>query len=319
MIPIGVPGFDWKIKMKNSHFAPNRRSWLKVFTPYALLTVAPLCWAGNIVLARGVIDLIPPVSFAFWRWALAFSIILPIAWRPFAEQWRLAMRAWKTLLLLSLLGISGFNTLLYTAVHTTTAINGALIQTAMPAVIILISLLFYRQKSSVVQIVGVLLSITGAGMIVLHGHLADLMSLDLATGDLLICVAVILYALYSVLLRERPAIHPLAFLAVTFGMGTLGLVPFFVWEGLTVGLPALNLKVVGSIIYVAVFPSIVAYFCWNRGIELIGPNQAGLFINLVPLFASVLAILFLGESIQWFHFLGAALIFGGMLLVHTHG
>ena len=300
--------------MKPSFKNPSRS---QAIIPYVLLTLAPLCWAGNIVLARGVIDLIPPISFAFLRWTLAFAIVLPFAAGHIKRQWPEVLRAWKTLLLLSLLGISGFSTLLYTAVHTTTAINGALIQSAMPAVIILVSLIVYHQKSSAVHWIGVFLSVAGAALIVLRGRLAVFVLLDFAAGDLLMIAAVVLYAFYSVLLRARPAIHPLGFLAVTFGMGALGLGPFFAWELHTAGLPALDWRVAASILYVAVFPSILAYFCWNRGVELIGANRAGLFINLIPLFASALAILFLGESMQWFHFGGAALIFGGVVLFHS--
>jgi drug/metabolite transporter (DMT)-like permease len=278
--------------------------------------LAPLCWAGNIVVARGVIDFMPPIGFAFWRWVLASLIVLPFALRHIVRQWTEVRRSWKLLLLLSLLGISGFNTLLYTAVHSTTAINGALIQTTMPAVIILISLVLYREKSTAVQLFGVVLCTAGAAMIVVRGSLSMLMQLNFATGDFLIIAAVGLYALYSVLLRDRPAIHPLAFLAITFSLGALGLLPFYFCERLFTGPLDLDLRVAGSIAFVAIFPSIVAYFCWNRGVQLIGANRAGLFINLVPVFASVLAILFLGESVHWFHFAGMVLILGGVLICH---
>ncbi len=298
-------------------FTHKKLARLRASTPYVLLTLAPLCWAGNVVLARGVIDLIPPISFAFWRWALAFAILLPFARGHLGRQWGDVRRAWKSLLLLSLLGISCFNALLYSAVHTTTAINAALIQTAMPAVIILISLLRYREKSHAVQLAGVSLSIAGAVLIVIRGSLSALLQMKVAGGDLLVSVAVVSYALYSVLLRERPAIHPLAFLAATFGLGALGLLPLSLWELAAVGPPKIDFRVALSILYVAVFPSILAYFCWNRGVERIGANRAGLFINLVPVFASALAILLLGESIRWFHLAGLALIFGGVRLSHV--
>jgi len=298
-------------------FTHKKLARLRASTPYVLLTLAPLCWAGNVVLARGVIDLIPPISFAFWRWALAFAILLPFARGHLGRQWGDVRRAWKSLLLLSLLGISCFNALLYSAVHTTTAINAALIQTAMPAAIILISLLRYREKSHAVQLAGVSLSIAGAVLIVIRGSLSALLQMKVAGGDLLVSVAVVSYALYSVLLRERPAIHPLAFLAATFGLGALGLLPLSLWELAAVGPPKIDFRVALSILYVAVFPSILAYFCWNRGVERIGANRAGLFINLVPVFASALAILLLGESIRWFHLAGLALIFGGVRLSHV--
>jgi drug/metabolite transporter (DMT)-like permease len=130
-------------------------------------------------------------------------------------------------------------------------------------------------------------------------------------------LAVVLYALYSVLLPKRPGIHPLSFLTVTFGLGALGLLPVYIWELSGSGPFAITADVFMSVVYVAVFPSIVAYFCWNRGIELIGPNRAGLFINFIPLFASVLAILFLGEALRSFHILGMLMIFGGMVLFNT--
>ena len=132
----------------------------KNLLPYLILSVAPLCWAGNIVLARGVADLISPVAFAFWRWTLAFVLILPFSLRPLAQDRNEIARRWKMLLLLALLGISSFNTLLYTAVHTTTAINGALIQSTMPAVIVLLSLTLYREKVSARQMAGVVLGAT---------------------------------------------------------------------------------------------------------------------------------------------------------------
>jgi drug/metabolite transporter (DMT)-like permease len=218
------------------------------------------------------------------------------------------------LALLAVLGISCFNTLLYTAVHTTTAINGALIQSTMPAVIIIFSLVIYREQISKVQSAGVMLCILGAGWIVLRGDLRTLITMSFVRGDILVVIAVVLYALYSALLRQRPPLHPLSFLSLTFVMGALGLLPLYLWESFHYQAPEVTAEVVASILYVALLPSIVAYFCWNHGIELIGANRAGLFINLVPVFASGLAIALLGESLHSFHLLGMLLIFGGMFL-----
>ena len=131
-------------------------------TAYAMLTAAPLCWAGNIVLARGVVELIPPVSFALWRWSLAFVLLLPFAWPHLRRDWATARRHWKVMLFLSLTGVTGFNTLLYTAMHTTTAINGALIQTAMPAIIVVICLFAFHERIAGIQVFGVALCMTGA-------------------------------------------------------------------------------------------------------------------------------------------------------------
>jgi drug/metabolite transporter (DMT)-like permease len=204
--------------------------------------------------------------------------------------------------------------MVYTAVHTTTAINAAMIQTTMPAVIILATLAIFKERVSGIQIVGVVVCIVGAFFIILHGRWQTLLGMSFAPGDLLMLGAVILYGLYSALLRQRPAIHPLSFLIYTFGIGTIFLLPLYVWELSGGARVTLSYPVIVSILYVALFPSIVAYFCWNRGVEVLGANRTGLFINLIPVFASILAIIFLGETLQVFHIIGMGLIFGGMVL-----
>jgi len=297
-----------------SHKLSNNGAWYRIAWPYLLTAVAPLCWGGNIVLARGVADIIPPVSFAFWRWVIAFLILLPFTWRTACNDWPVVVKSWKVMCVLSILGISFFNTMLYAAVHTTTAINGAMIQTSMPAVIILATLVLFKERVSGLQILGVAICFVGAFIVILRGRWDTLLEMSFAPGDILIMSAVFLYALYSALLRRRPAIHPLSFLIYTFGIGIIFLLPLYVWEQTGSATMNLTRPVILSILYVAVFPSIVAYFCWNRGVEVLGANRTGLFINLIPVFASVLAILFLGESLQAFHLIGMGLIFGGMIL-----
>lgn len=284
--------------------------------PYLVLALAPLCWAANIVLARGVVELIPPAAFAFWRWSLAALLVAPFARRHLAADREALARGWKRLLLLAVLGISSFNALLYTAVHTTTAINGALIQTSMPAVIAVLTLGLYRERLTLRQTAGIGLCIAGAVLVVLRGELHTLQTTGVATGDLLMVAAVICYGLYSVLLRRRPAIHPLSFLAATFALGAAGLLPAYLVELAFAGGFALTGEVALSILFVALFPSIVAYFCWNKGVDRVGPNRAGLFVNLIPVFASLLSTWLLGESVRGFHIAGMALIAGGMALFY---
>jgi drug/metabolite transporter (DMT)-like permease len=292
----------------------NNSLWYRAAWPYLLTALAPLCWGGNIVLARGMADIIPPVSFAFWRWAIAFVILLPFTWRTARQDWSQVVKSWKIMSILSILGVSVFNTMLYTALHTTTAINGAMIQTTMPAVIILASLVMFKEKVSRLQISGVAICIIGAFIVILRGRWDTMLGMSFASGDILMIGAVIVYALYSALLRQRPAIHPLSFLIYTFGLGVIFLLPLYIWELAGSATMTLTLQVILSILYVSLFPSIVAYFCWNRGVEVIGANRTGLFINLIPVFASILAILFLGETLQAFHIIGMALILGGMIL-----
>lgn len=282
--------------------------------PYLVVAAAPLCWAGNVVLARGVADLIPPIGLAFWRWTLAFLILLPFAWRHARRDYPAAAASWQILFLLSFFGITCFNAMLYMAVHTTPAINAALIQSAMPAFIILVSLLLFREKATAIQILGTILCMFGAGLVVLRGDLDALMNLSPARGDVLMIIAVIFYAIYSVLLRRKPAIHPLSLLVYIFGIGALLLLPFYLWEHYHTGPVPLTPNALLSIGYVAVFPGLIAYFCWNYGVATIGPNRTGLFINLVPVFAAILAIGWLGETLAVFHVAGMAAIFGGIAL-----
>ena len=281
---------------------------------FFMVAVAPLCWAGNIVLAKGVATLIPPASLSFWRWAVAFLILLPLTWPYVKRDWKTAIAGWRILALLALFGVTSFNTLLYLAMHTTTAINGALIQTTMPAIIIVITLVLYGERVSGVQAAGVGLCVVGAGVVLLKGRWQALVDMTLVQGDLLMILAVVLYALYSALLPKRPNMHPLSFMTYTFGLGCLGLLPLYLWEMSVVGTFTLTPGVAGSIGYVALFPSIVAYFCWNRGVAVIGANRTGLFINLIPVFAAALAIIFLGESLKAFHLAGMALILVGFVM-----
>jgi drug/metabolite transporter (DMT)-like permease len=293
----------------NRRLSPDFR-----WRPYFLLVIAPLCWASNAVVAKGVIHLIPPVSLAFWRWTIAALLLWPFAHQHAKRDWPLLTRHWKTMLFLSLAGIMGFPTLLYLAVNTTTAINTALIQTTMPAVIIVITWIGFKEKVTRLQGLGVGLCVLGGGLVVLRGRFSTLFDLSFVEGDLLMLVAVLLYALYSVFLRRRPPLHPLSFLIFTFATGAMGLLPFYLWELICRGAFALNISTALSILYIALFPSIVAFFCWNRGVASIGANRAGLFVNLVPVFASILAIIWLGESLRAFHIVGMLLIFTGMIL-----
>jgi len=284
------------------------------FFAYLLLSIAPLCWGGNIVLARGIYHILPPAAFAFWRWTVAFLLLLPFVWRLTRRDFPTALRHWKIIGLLAFLGVSCFNTLLYAAMHTTTAINGALIQTAMPAMIILVTLLFFKESVSKLQLAGVLLCVIGAATVVLRGQWHLFSQMTFVQGDIIMAIAVVIYALYSVLLRKRPAMHPFSFLVYTFGVGAFMLLPVYLLEIFNGYTFTLSWQTVTSILYAALFPSIVAFYCWNRGIELIGANRGGLFINLIPLFASLLAIIFLGERLENFHIVGMVLILVGMVL-----
>lgn len=282
--------------------------------PYLLLTLAVLFWAGNFILGRAFHADIPPIALAFWRWAVAALLILGPALKHLRRDRATLWRHWPIVLLLSAIGIAAFNTLAYTGLQYTQALNAFLMQSLMPVLIVALSFLLFGEKVAPRQGLGILVSLAGAVTIIARGELAALMTLQFNRGDLLVFTAIVCYAGYSALLRKRPPVHPLSFIAVTFWLGTLIILPLYLWE--TFAVRALQpqpttLLVIG---YVALFPSIVSYLCYNRGVELIGANRAGLFIHLMPVFGSIMAILFLGERFVWYHALGIGLIAAGIHL-----
>ena len=282
--------------------------------PYLLLTLVPLFWGGNAVVGRGMTEFISPITLAWTRWTVAFLLILPFALPSVRRDWQTIRSSWKMLLLLSLLGITIFNTLFYVALQTTQAINAALMQSAGPAVIVLLSWWLFGERTNQRKWLGLSLCFLGVGLVLFQGSWEVLQKFELVPGDLWLLPAVLAYASYTTLLRIKPAISLMSFLAVTFAMGGSMLIPLMLLEWYWVGLPQGSLQLAWAVGYVSIFPSLLAFLFWNRGVELIGPNLGGLFINLVPVFASLLAIIFLCESFRWYHAGGMLLVLSGMLL-----
>jgi drug/metabolite transporter (DMT)-like permease len=283
--------------------------------PYLLLTLTPLFWAGNAVIGRAVVGEIPPIALAQIRWLLAAIIVMPFAWQSVRAELPVIRRHIGILVLLSLTGITAFNTLQYWSLQYTTAINVSVMQSASPLLIGLWSWMLWRDPLSRAQLAGIVTSLAGVLAIISGGELTRLADLTLNIGDVAILIATAVYALYSALLRQRPGVTPLSFLAVTITIGTVLLLPFSAAEYVMgARLRTLSLGGYAAIAYVAVFPSLLAYMFFNRGVQLIGANRAGPFFHLIPLFGSALAIAFLGERPGWHHLGGAILIIGGVLL-----
>lgn len=283
------------------------RAWLLMMLP-------ALFWAGNAVVGRAVAGEVPPLALAFWRWTAGAVLVLPFAWQHLRRDLPALRRHWGTVLLLSALGIGLFNTLLYTALETTTALNVVMLQSAMPVLIVLMSLLFFGDRVSPRQVAGIALSLVGALTLVARGDPAVLIGLQFVRGDGLMMLAVVAYAAYTALLRRRPQVHGLSFVAVTFVLGAAMLLPLHVADALAGRPLPLTAPAALAVGYVALFPSILAYLCFNRAVALVGANTAGLSIHLVPVFGSLLAIAFLGETPHTYHGVGIALIASGILL-----
>lgn len=281
--------------------------------PYVLLTFTAIFWAGNSIVARGARDVVPPMALSFWRWALALVILLPFAWPHLCRDAERLKASWAMLAVLGALGIAGFNTLLYTGLQTTTAVNGLLLQSLQPGLILLMGAALFAERTRPLQLVGIALSIIGAFVIISRGDLASLRTLQFNTGDLVIGGAVIIWSLYSVLLRKRPAVHPLSFLAATVAIGVFAISPLYFAEISSGRLIENRHESWLAIAYVCIFPSLIAYLCFNRGVELIGSAAAGLYLNIMPVVGALLAALFLGEKIHAFHLTGMALIGAGII------
>jgi drug/metabolite transporter (DMT)-like permease len=287
--------------------------WL-THQPYLLLCIAALCWAGNAIVGRLAVGHIPPVTLSFLRWALAFLIVLPFAWKHLAHDWRALRGGLGIMIVISVTGIGAFNTLQYWALEYTQALNTLLLQSVGPLIVAIWSLILLGVRITLAQAFGVVLSLIGVLVILLHGDLTTLTSVEFNKGDVIFMVALVIFGFYSVMTLKRPAIHGLSFAAFTFGCGAACLIPLVIWEMLSRPLMALNVSNLLSVMYVAVFPSTVAYLCWNRGIHLIGANRAAPFFHMVPLLGSAMAMVFLGERPRLFHVVGFALVLTGVFV-----
>ncbi len=288
--------------------------------PYALLVWAMLFWSGNWVTGRAVRDLISPIAFNFWRWAITLAILLPLTLPGLWRQRGILLRRWPYFLVMGIAGVSGFHTLVYSGLARTSAVNAVLINAVLPLTIVATSWLVHRETVSLRQVAGMVLSLGGVATIVVRGDPALLFSLQVNAGDFLILAALGLFSLYAVLLRHRPPeLPPLVLLTAFSAYGLLSQAPLYAWDlyrGHAAGVAwsAPGLPLLGAILYVAVFASVGAYLCWNAATAALGPNRAGPFVHLLPLFTTILAVLLLGESLHAYHGLAVLLIFSGIAL-----
>jgi drug/metabolite transporter (DMT)-like permease len=282
---------------------------------YTLLVVTALFWAGNWVLARGIQGHMSPIAMAFWRWFGAFLILLPFVARPMAQQWPTIVRSWKVLVPLGVLGVALFNSLSYTGLKYTSATNGVLLNSVIPILIIAINVAVLREPLDARQASGVAVSLSGVVAIVARGDVDVLLNLRLNPGDMWVLAAMLTWALYTVGLRWRPPeLTSTAFTGSIVAIGVVVLVPLFAWDYGAGERTQWGPITWFAVVYFAVFPSVLAYFFWNAGVARVGPERAGAFLHLMPLFGAVLAWAFLGESLLWYHYVGALLIFGGLFI-----
>ena len=279
---------------------------------YLLMVLTALAWSGNAITGRGLNDIIPPIGLAFWRWVVAFPILVLIAWPHLQKDIPKIRENWFVLIVLSVLSISAYNTFLYYGLLSTTAINSLLINTARPVAIVLLSLLFFGQGITLKQGFGFFLAFIGTTVIIIKADISRLASLDFNVGDIWVLAAMGCCALFTVLLKKRPKMHPTSFITITVFIGALILLPFYIWETLSIKPTPFVLETVLGVFYLAIFASIVAYLFYNRAVEIAGANKAGQVSYILPILGSILAIFLLDETFQMYHAIGFMLILLGV-------
>lgn len=291
-----------------------RSSTLDRYSPASLLALTSLFWAGNMVIGRAVAGAMSPIGLAYWRWVIVIAMLAPFCWREVLAKRALLFRSWRILLLLSVMSTGLYNALTYWALHYTTATNTTLLNSTIPIWVMVASWILLKHLPSTRALLGFLISLAGVLCIVARGHPGALFTLAPNVGDLIMLTALLLWGFYAVLLRYRPVqLSPLGYVFVTGVIGTLIATPFFFIDRAWSAMPELSWQALAAIGYFALFSSLAATLCYNNAIDRVGPVHASLFIHLVPLFGSLMAIAFLDERPGWQHLLGMALILTGIL------
>jgi drug/metabolite transporter (DMT)-like permease len=283
-----------------------------------LAIAATLLWSGNFIISRAVNADIGPISLAFYRWLTATIIIAPFAWKKIKVEKNLVLANKRYLFFVSLTGIALFNTFVYIAGHTTSAINMALIgTTSSPIFATLLAFIFLKEKVGQFRLIGMLICIAGIVLLISNGSLEKLAAFHFTKGDLWILAGAFAFAIYNVLVRKKPsAISATHFLLILFGMGTLMLFPFYVGELFLLPTTRWNPTLIGSILYLGAGTSAIAFLCWNLAIQKLGAGRTVLFGNLIPVFSIIEAVLILGEKMSAAHLISGTIVILGLTIAN---
>ena len=283
---------------------------------YLLLTLSVLFWAGNFIVGKfATLFEIPPLSLNVFRWLSVWLILMPFTYKEIYNNLPIIKKNWFVISFMGLITISTFNSVVYFALNHTQVINAVLVLAAIPAATIIFSSLMNIEKTNIFQLLGLFLSIVGIGSIISNGDIQKIISLNFNKGDVWMLVCVITWALYSTLLKKNKfEFSQFTLIQLMVSAGLLFLIPQLFYEK-SIGLDTnFNKAFFIILFYVVVFPAIAAYYCWQKGVEIIGPNRASMFIQLMPLFSAVMAIIIFKEKFELYHFVGAAFIVSGIYL-----
>lgn len=287
--------------------------------PYVLLILCNLFWGGNVVAGKAAVGNIDPYALMVVRWAGAVLLVLPFAIAPMRRDWPTTRARWWLYLFYGAVGYATFNALCYIAAYYTTGFNVGLDQVTINIFVMALSFLLFRTRVRPLQLVGVAITIAGVALTASHGDLTRILALDINFGDLLVILASLAYAIYSITLRWRPQTDWRSFLLATFVGATLASLVFAATAGGGLGRVAAAVPAITPLgwiiaVYTMVLPSIISQMFYVRGVELIGPNRASLFINLIPLFGALGSVLILHEKLETFHFVAGGLVIAGIVM-----
>lgn len=287
--------------------------------PYLLLTLAPLLWAGNFVTGKLAVGHIDPQLLLLGRWLGASLVLLPLALPHLKQDWPQIRAGWVQLAIYGVIGFASFNFLIYSAALYTKATNIAIENASIPVFVFLLNFIIFRVTAKPIQLLGLSLTFLGVVWVATNGAPLRLLGLDINLGDGLVIIACFAYAIYSILLKYKPDIHWFSFMQVTTFFALLASLAFLALSGRqpqSIIADIINITPTGwlCVLYVMVFPSICAQLCFARGVELVGPNRASIFINLLPIMGTLLSILLLGETLQFYHAIAAIMVLCGILL-----
>ena len=288
----------------------------KNFLAYTFLIFATLFWSGNFIIGKfATLFEVPPLTLNFLRWVVVWLILIPWTIKEILAKRDYIKKNFMVIGFMGILSISTFNSVVYFALNFTQVINAVLMLAAIPVMIIIFSSILKVEKTNIFQLSGLALSITGVGTIITNADIQKIILLNFNKGDLWMIVCVLSWSLYSTLLKKNKfKLSQFTLIQIMVTVGLIFLVPQFLYEQ-SIGLDIkFNKAFIFIILYVVIFPAIAAYYCWQKAIELIGPNRSAMFIQLMPLFSAILAIIIFKEKFQLYHFIGATFIISGIYL-----
>ena len=288
----------------------------KKYLAYLLLTLSVLFWAGNFIVGKfATLFEIPPLTLNVLRWLSVWIILMPFTYKEIYNNLTDIKKNWLVISFMGIITISTFNSVVYYALNHTQIINAVLVLASIPAATIILSSLMKIEKTNIFQLFGLFLSIVGIGSIISNGDIQKIISLNFNKGDVWMLVCVITWSLYSTLLKKNKFKYSqFTLIQLMVSAGLIFLIPQLFYEqsiGLVVNF---NKSFFFILFYVVAFPAIAAYYCWQKGVEIIGPNRSSMFIQLMPLFSAIMAIIIFNEKFELYHFTGAAFIVSGIYL-----